>query len=511
MYFYYVRQRCTLALPHKVAERYPPSVDALQTRQIPLGNIYCGAVVWEIAQARTAYGDDAVVIQEFTPEIESLLPPRIRARLEGGDLPTQMQKLAPTSAEKRHRPLRIALINGVGTMLGDTLVGSRALEIAVEELRIALGPIEIHIVLAWNARPGAEGILRRSPAVTSLQEHALTLEELRGFDAYWDFSSLLSLEGYDSRPLIDFYLEQFAIASERVAVADKLPILRLPATDREEARHLIDGCRKGRPVILLQALASTPLRSMPEAFLLLLLADILRQTDACVLLTQALPLGAKTVDPGRVVQLAEWCAAKTERFLSLFAEIDVLVSVDTLAIHAALAEGKPGVAIFTTMDPALRLSTASRLEGFLIPDAQDLPFWGKHKEDANWGVHQPRYEAAWFALDRHVILRAVCLALTQPKANIIHNHSPVGATCRVPTATQTLPPKESEMPLIKIDEMEYDLEQFSEEARAHLASLQFVDAELQRLNAQAAVLQTARLAYSKALSEALPRHHIVNK
>ncbi|MDA8417842.1 MAG: DUF6447 family protein [Desulfobacteraceae bacterium] len=59
------------------------------------------------------------------------------------------------------------------------------------------------------------------------------------------------------------------------------------------------------------------------------------------------------------------------------------------------------------------------------------------------------------------------------------------------------------MPTIQIDEKEYDLDQLSEEAKAQLASLQFVDAELQRLNAQAAVLQTARLAYSNALNAVL--------
>ena len=59
------------------------------------------------------------------------------------------------------------------------------------------------------------------------------------------------------------------------------------------------------------------------------------------------------------------------------------------------------------------------------------------------------------------------------------------------------------MPTIKIDNQDYELDQLSEEAKAQLASLQFVDAELQRLNAQAAVLQTARMAYCKALSEAL--------
>lgn len=57
---------------------------------------------------------------------------------------------------------------------------------------------------------------------------------------------------------------------------------------------------------------------------------------------------------------------------------------------------------------------------------------------------------------------------------------------------------------ITIDGKEYDITTFSDEAKAQLASLQFVDAELQRLQSQAAALQTARIAYSKALQEALP-------
>lgn len=59
------------------------------------------------------------------------------------------------------------------------------------------------------------------------------------------------------------------------------------------------------------------------------------------------------------------------------------------------------------------------------------------------------------------------------------------------------------MPLVTIDEKEYDLDQLSDEAKAQLQSLQFVDAEIQRLKAQLAVLQTARMAYSKALKDSL--------
>ena len=60
------------------------------------------------------------------------------------------------------------------------------------------------------------------------------------------------------------------------------------------------------------------------------------------------------------------------------------------------------------------------------------------------------------------------------------------------------------MPTITIDNKHYDLDTLSDEAKAQLASLQFCDQELQRLQAQAAAYQTARMAYAKALNDALP-------
>lgn len=66
------------------------------------------------------------------------------------------------------------------------------------------------------------------------------------------------------------------------------------------------------------------------------------------------------------------------------------------------------------------------------------------------------------------------------------------------------------MPILKIDEKEYELDQLSDTAKAHLGSIQFVDAELQRLSSQTAVLQTARVAYAKALNEALAANQFLN-
>ena len=60
------------------------------------------------------------------------------------------------------------------------------------------------------------------------------------------------------------------------------------------------------------------------------------------------------------------------------------------------------------------------------------------------------------------------------------------------------------MPTIKIDNVDYDTDKLSNDAKAQLASIQFCDQELQRLQAQAAAYQTARQAYAKALQAALP-------
>jgi hypothetical protein len=66
------------------------------------------------------------------------------------------------------------------------------------------------------------------------------------------------------------------------------------------------------------------------------------------------------------------------------------------------------------------------------------------------------------------------------------------------------------MTIIKIDDKDYDTETLSDEAKAQIQSIQYVDQELAKLNAQAAVVQTARIAYAKALNDALGTDLVFN-
>jgi len=61
------------------------------------------------------------------------------------------------------------------------------------------------------------------------------------------------------------------------------------------------------------------------------------------------------------------------------------------------------------------------------------------------------------------------------------------------------------MPKVTLDGKEYDTDDFSDEAKAQLLSLQIVDRKVAELNADIAIMQTARNTYAKALGELLPK------
>lgn len=57
---------------------------------------------------------------------------------------------------------------------------------------------------------------------------------------------------------------------------------------------------------------------------------------------------------------------------------------------------------------------------------------------------------------------------------------------------------------IKINGVEHDLDNLSDEAKGQLTNLRVTDQEIARLQTQLAIFQTARAAYARALGAALP-------
>jgi hypothetical protein len=58
---------------------------------------------------------------------------------------------------------------------------------------------------------------------------------------------------------------------------------------------------------------------------------------------------------------------------------------------------------------------------------------------------------------------------------------------------------------ITIDGVDYEFADLTDNARAQLANIQFVDAQLQQLNSEWAIADTARMAYTAALKRELAK------
>lgn len=61
------------------------------------------------------------------------------------------------------------------------------------------------------------------------------------------------------------------------------------------------------------------------------------------------------------------------------------------------------------------------------------------------------------------------------------------------------------MPKITIDDIEYNTEDLSDNGKAQLASLQFLEQQMAKLKNEIAVYQTARAAYAQALKAELDK------
>jgi len=59
---------------------------------------------------------------------------------------------------------------------------------------------------------------------------------------------------------------------------------------------------------------------------------------------------------------------------------------------------------------------------------------------------------------------------------------------------------------ISIDGVEYTMDNLSENAKAQVLNIQFVDAQLQQLNSELAVADTARIGYTSALKSELAKN-----
>ncbi len=261
----------------------------------------------------------------------------------------------------------LAVLNGFGISLGDSIIGLQALHIARQA-----GAIGGRVVLG-RAPTG-------KPMVDRIYDLAADLAEVRPMAEAATCGRVIDIRDFAFDPafrgvaMIDYFLGRLGMDPAKVPASRKrnswlAPRIRLPA------------CGNGGYVLVCPR-TSIPLRAMPEAVHAHILRWLLAQHDAPVM-TQGATALPSIIHAPECTTVAELCA--------LVANAALVISTDTAMVHLADAFAVPCLAFFVTHRPEWRVRdypgvTPVHLPAPL-PEALEFP---RGPEDVAIG------QAAWF-------------------------------------------------------------------------------------------------------------------
>jgi hypothetical protein len=284
-------------------------------------------------------------------------------------LDDQLQDLASRDS------LRISVINGFGTGIGDTLVGLTAWR-KVRQVMAGFGldDVDADLWVRPRAFANARDVCDAGDAIDRVGLLPMPVDQFEQRDAFFDLSGLADRPGIDAQPMIDFFLDQMGVESAAVPAADKRNSIRLPGGVLDEVRKTTRAL--GSRYVVLHPLSSNFIRNMPADVFRALAARLVEATGCDV----ATLIPTPRVHP-RMVDLSAVSRRGYPFFCALIAEAAGLVSVDTSTYHVADAFDTPSVVLFSTIPPRLRVAYYPTVEGVLLPGMEDSPLLGRHRVD----------------------------------------------------------------------------------------------------------------------------------
>jgi hypothetical protein len=273
------------------------------------------------------------------------------------------------------RQIRIVhLIGAMGVVLGDAIIGLTALH----WLRRAHPSLELAIYRPASAPDYVEQLYRLAKRdIGEIRQLPWPVASIARDERIVDIGNIVYWPSFATTPMIDFFLQAIGVDPDQVPSTAKanrwLAGLNLPALPAPWAE---------RSYIVFSPDASTPIRRIPRSTHA---AWIDRLWDA-----YGLPvLGFTPIDHPRYVNV-QALSPDTATFLSWIRGARALVTADSAAVHAAAGFDVPTTAIFTTIDPALRVRDYTRCQPV---DLRVDALKGLHSSDAP--EHVALVEQAW--------------------------------------------------------------------------------------------------------------------
>lgn len=237
---------------------------------------------------------------------------------------------------RAHAGETLHIINGMGVTLGDSIIGMNALA----WLKTQHPSLRVHLYRTPHAPGYVERLYRlASHVVESVTYLPLPLAALP--EDVVDLSDFLHWPAFDSEPMVDFFLRGLGIPSDAVPASAKANrwLARLPVPS-SRGRGSTGG------YVLFCGQASTPLRSVPDGLAAAMVDRIWRRYGLPV-------LGFRPIAHPHYRDIATH-SRSLDQYIAWVQGASVVIGTDSSAIHIAAGFDVPTLAIFVSIDPALR-------------------------------------------------------------------------------------------------------------------------------------------------------------
>ncbi|MGD2031753.1 MAG: glycosyltransferase family 9 protein [Gammaproteobacteria bacterium] len=257
--------------------------------------------------------------------------------------------------------VRLAILNGFGTGLSDTLVGLTAFREVRKRIQTAgIGELDVEMWVRPSGYDSALAVTSMHGGVDRVKMLPMPIDAFLTLDGYWDLGGLVDRPTVNTRCTVDFFLELMGIDPTAVPRNEKRNRLSLSIPVVKEVGDALRD--RTRRYVILHPIGGSLERNMPAEVFRELCTRLVRETDMDVASLVPLP----NMHP-RHVDLSELSSRGFEQYCALIKNAAGLVTVDASAYHVADAFSVPTVAIFSMVNPELRARYYPNVECIVLP------------------------------------------------------------------------------------------------------------------------------------------------
>ncbi len=281
------------------------------------------------------------------------------------------------SSLKNKKNPRIAILNGFGSGIGDTLIGITAFSSVYNLLGKSNAP-KIEIIYSPEQYSKLTSIFKYIKLVDKFHIAPITLKKLLEFDAIFDTGGLAHRPEFKNKPVVDFLLTIFGLNPDAIPNENKrnqLPQFH-PDENTKKCIQQIRDDNPGREIILLHPKTSSAFKNIPDKYMVKII-NALHSTGRYIVVTDETIAGSDNLP---VIDLSRQ-AKSFSGLCNVISQVDGILTADTCVYHIADCFSIPTIAWFTMYDPDIWARYYPTVTGILLGKDDDSGFLNKNPDN----------------------------------------------------------------------------------------------------------------------------------